>query len=472
VLNSNKHPSKLHYYKKHPWLREFLPYWPYVQGVLADPAHTQSNLGKTFAKFSLCRVRVGKKSRRLTPAQVDFEIARGFDAVGQIEDGIGPWAMGVEEIAAFNLCITSVAIPRTKGGRLKPPLVPVNVGRMKMNSWQRIIGHLGVWALYTSKAFSHDPRYRELWVRWFDYWQMCWARRYQERALPRLQKHAYRLHGLAGSLLPANAMSSAFHYQVHMPVNMCVGGPLSVTNMYKDERAGHTLTRASQACRGFEVGFTRSAVLRDYCSYLRVHDPSLFETKIDADVGAGHASLLPVNEDDGILTLRKAKQSLIPSIDKLDRLDTLFPGLNAPHCSIFLSAESAHNRHRLFTTNGNHSSSIRYRLSNGRSGWGMVTGIFQCHVLNDIRSPTVAYFEVMPWICRRGHGVLPMVQEDFGKDPIYLRPRDVCHDCVLFLDIIDQDRASGFTHNLIQIDPLDLPTYIRGYGTRKGGAQI
>ena len=102
----------------------------------------------------------------------------------------------------------------------------------------------------------------------------------------------------------------------------------------------------------------------------------------------------------------------------------------------------------------------------------MVTGLFRCHVLDDIRSPTVACFEIMPWICRRGHGVLPIIKEAVGASPIYLLPRDVQHDCVLFLDIIDEERLSGFTHNLIQIDPLDLPTHIRGHGNRKGGAQI
>ena len=103
-------------------------------GVLADPAHCQTNCGKLFAKFSLCRIRVGKSSRRLTPDQVALEMERGFGKIGEIVDGIGPWAMGVEEIAVFNRLITSVKIPRTKGGRLKPPLIPVNVGRMKMNS--------------------------------------------------------------------------------------------------------------------------------------------------------------------------------------------------------------------------------------------------------------------------------------------------------------------------------------------------
>jgi hypothetical protein len=471
VLTSKKHPSKLHYYKKHPWLRKFLSYWPYVNGVLVDPPHTQSNLGKTFAKFSLCAVRVGKKSRRLTPSQVKYEMARGFGRIGEIVDGIGPWAMAPAEIAAFNLCITSVKIPRTKGGRLKPPLVPVNVGRMKMNSWQRIIGHLGVWALYTSRAFSHDPRYRGLWVNWFNYWQLVWARRFRERVLPLLQKRAHRLHGASGLLLPASALGGAFHAQVHMPINMAVGGPVNGNNMYVDERAGHTLTRASQACRGFEVGFTRAAILRDYCSYLRVHDPSLFEDQVASAADSGHSSLLPMGADDGIFTLRKAKRVAAPSLPDLSRLDILFPGLRATQLTIFLSAPSAVTKHRLFTDDGGHSSSIRYRTAGELSGWGMVVGIFQCHVLNDVRAPTVAYLEVEPWDCRRGMTCLPILQK-LDTPTIFLRPSDVFHDCVLFLPVIDEDKPDGYSHNLIQIDALDLPTFIPGLGNRRGGDQF
>jgi hypothetical protein len=391
--------------------------------------------------------------------------------VGEIIDGIGPWAMGIDEIAAFNSIVNAVEIPRTKGGRLKPPLVPVNVGRMKMNSWQRIIGHLGVWALYKSRAFAHDTRYRELWVTWLNFWQMIWARRFHERVIPRLQRAAYRVHADSGRLLPANAMGAALHANVHMPVNMVVGGPLIVNNMYVDERAGHTLTRASKACRGFEAGFTHSAKIRDLCSFLRVHDPSLFENNSQAAADSGHASLLPISHEKGPFTLRKPKRCVVPSFTDLRHLDTLYPALNATQCTIFMTALSAINSHRLFTINGNHSSSIRYRLPTGENGWGMVVGIFKCHVLKDVRSPTVAYLEVLPWDCRRGYTVLPIIRSHTAST-IFLRPCDVCHDCVLFLDVIPEDIPSGFTHNLIQIDPLDLPTYIPGHGLRGRGHQF
>ena len=117
--------------------------------------------------------------------------------------------------------------------------------------------------------------------------------------------------------------------------------------------------------------------------------------------------------------------------------------------------------------NKDHSSTIRFRANGHGENWGVIMGIHQVHVLNDVRSPTLSYFEVMPWHCRRGRTVLPVLQEPALDTPTLLvRPRDVFPDCVLFLDVIDEDQApcsdEWATHNLIQIDPLDLPTYIGG----------
>ena len=201
---------------------------------------------------------------------------------------------------------------------------------------------------------------------------------------------------------------------------------------------------------------------------MRVHDPSLYEESVTDNADSGHASLLPMAANDGTIKLRKPDRVAVPSIADRSALEALFPGLRANELEIFLSASSAVNRHRLFTTDGSHNASVRLRASDGwNSAWGMVVGIYQVHVLNDVRSPTIAYFEIAEWPCRMGRTCLPVLQEPDGLAPTRLvRPCDVYHDCVLFLDVIDEDVVDDWAmHNLIQIDPLDLPTRIDGQYT-------
>jgi hypothetical protein len=84
--------------------------------------------------------------------------------------------------------------------------------------------------------------------------------------------------------------------------------------------------------------------------------------------------------------------------------------------------------------------------------------MYMFHVLNDIRSPTVTFFEIRPWTLRRGSIMLPVLNQPdpLNAPTVIIRPGDICADTVLFLDAIAQDLATGGTHSLISVDPLPI----------------
>ena len=243
-----------------------------------------------------------------------------------------------------------------------------------------------------------------------------------------------------------------------MPDNMKIAGSLAGTNMYRDERAGHTLTRASKACRGYEKGLAKSAAIRDMCSFLRVHDPKLFDgEELAYD---GHQGLLPKSSLDGKFKLKNPRRAPIPALI-INQLEVLFSPVNASEVNLFFEADWASTKHRLYTVKeGSHSNTVRYRIipTVERFSYGTVVGLYMFHVLNDIRSPTITFLEILPWQCSPGSTMLPVLRQPNSDDfpTIILRPCDVFPDTVLFLDAIPDDALGGATHNLVTLDPLPL----------------
>lgn len=334
--------------------------------------------------------------------------------------------------------------------------MPVRVGRIKMNAWQRIVGHLGVWALHQARAFEPDPRYRVMWAGFFDYWQMAYTRSFHLSVVPLLKERYRQLHVMASILLPANAMTSALHYGGHMPDNMRIAGSLAATNMYRDERAGHTLTRASHACRGFEQGLAKSAAIRDLCSYLRVHDPELFDGEEIA--AGGHQSLLPRSTAETRITLKDPRRAPIPAL-LIDQLELLFSPVDASKVNLFYEAKVAESKHRLYTIDADdHSSSVRFQIRGSPFQYGSVVGLFMFSITNDIRSPTITFLEILPWPCEPGFTVLPVLRrpDEFNTPTVIVRPCEVYPDTVLFLNAIPEDIAGGSSHNVVSLDPLPL----------------
>ena len=437
VLTSPKHPRRKHFMHKKPWAG-ILKETDVPKTVKADSSHTQDNFGKIFAKTS-----IGYGPAEMTLKVANMEMKRGRFSRAEL---LGrPWVM--KESTEFNNIIASLNIPRSCGGRLKAPLVLLNISHYKMANWKRLIGHIGIYGLLKAKAFRDAPKYLDLWVDSFKWWEEIHLTTLTEADLARLSQAAYAIYTRMESLMPTKILRICLHYFTHVPTNVLDCGPLLCCNMCRDERAGATVTKASCATRGFEVGIARCYMLRDLCSFLRMHDPSLFEFARPLKEGPlmgmhqfkrGKSYNLTESEQDSLMQLynqtrttdRHEMAEVLINAGSDMTVDQLHMSQN---CVTFQAMQSAWRRFKTFGLDSDVSKGIctvKWK-EQGRQAWGVLVQIIKHRRYEHPLSEINVLLQVSEWSVQDGSSVLKTITRK--RQPFvckWVRLQDVSEEVV------------------------------------------
>jgi hypothetical protein len=458
-VKNARHPSKCHFAKKTCWMC-LLPEYDGVQTNRADSCHCQSNFGKCFAKTA-----IGYGAGELSQKILLMEFARGR---WSFEDLCSkPWVM--PEAEAFNNIIRSLKIPSQCGGKLKPPLVLLNTSRYKMSNWSRLVGPLGLYALLKAEAWKGRPEYSKLWVRAFEWWSNVNRRNLVEADLIALEQEGYELYCEMEAILPTKALRWFLHAFTHIVNNIRCCGCLGGCNMFRDERAGATVTKSSLATHDFEAGIANCYRIRDLCSFLRIHKPSLFEFAKPLRTGpivgshefkTGRRSILLAEDLASIVLLCDQMQSAQLMADSLLEVGSSLTvaQLTTPtDCLSFQFFRSAWRKFKTYSKDADVSrgfSTIKWKRSELEYSCGVLVRIVKHRRYNHPQSPINVFLQVSEWDVRDGESSLKLIERKLEpfQNLKWIPLRAVSEEVFLYVDPITADKSKG--PNFLQLLPV------------------
>ena len=92
-------------------------------------------------------------------------------------------------------------------------------------------------------------------------------------------------------LFPIRAQCITNHLNLHLIDTIEKCGPQRMTNMMRDERAGGQVAHCARGTKHLEASMVSKYLVRELCSFLRAHDPSIFSLS-SSDVLSENANLL------------------------------------------------------------------------------------------------------------------------------------------------------------------------------------
>lgn len=175
-----------------------------------------------------------------------------------------------------NEIIRNIHIPQSHGGRLRAPLTPIGQGYYSMHDFHRLTDDVLIYAVHRAGAYAHDPRYRVFLCDMVNWWQRFRQRRQTSSSIKGLVRDSLELHARAEGILPTACLTWCMHFFTHLAESLAFCGTAPVWSMYAWERTGSFVANATNTSHDLEAGIIDTYILRELCSFLRVHDPTIF----------------------------------------------------------------------------------------------------------------------------------------------------------------------------------------------------
>lgn len=291
-------------------------------------------------------------------------------------------------------------------------------------------------------------------------------------------------------LLPSSCLTWALHYFTHMASTLQFCGPASTWSMYAWERTGALISKASQACQSVETGMVMVYRMRELCSYLRIEDPSIYDSlpldgmasaagaNLDPDgrgeteselccwtkeVGGQHVKLTPFD-----LLRLSTFYDQTPSImrgmrEGLHRVGSLMSVRDIKYDDMIKSLRQIRARRRVFRVMSavKHVKpwegglcTVEYKDGSGLDGrsYGVLIRILSHKPFVHPESPRTIVFEVQPWDSDFGTTSLKRARKSQSQ-PVLVHYEKVCLSTLFFKPIIPGDivpnQRYGYTHNIV-----------------------